>query len=56
MDIDLVNLSIISKELPNLNRKQNLRKKKSHSLAKSTRFLPSKIAQGKITIGEQGKH
>ena len=55
MDIDRVKLSIVSKELPDLNRKQNLRKKKSHSLAKLTKFLPSRITQEKITIGEQGR-
>ena len=30
-----------------LNRKKNLRKKKSHSLVKSTRFLPARVTQRK---------
>ena len=48
--MDRVSLSIVSKEPLDLNRKQNLRKKKSHSLVKQTKFLPSRIAHRKITI------
>ena len=50
--MDRVNLFTVSKEPPDLNKKQNLRKKKSHSLVKSNKFLPSKIAQRKRTIEE----
>ena len=56
-DADCVYLSIVSTKPPDLKRKQNLRKKKSHSLAKLTEFLPSRIAQKrKVIIEERRKN
>ena len=45
MVIDRVKLYMVSTVPPNLKIKKNLNKKKSHSRAKLTKFLPSKITQ-----------
>ena len=45
MNVDRVYLSTVSRKSPDLKKKKNLRKKKSHSRTKLTRFLSSRIAQ-----------